>query len=88
MTISFSYAYLKGLERLIVSSPCVVTAVQRPRRATSPRRTECQLEVKTRAAEKVLKYSLFIRTVSAMSSALCPVTMCSMPSSAAPRSSA
>lgn len=43
MTISFSYAYLKGLERLIVSSPWVVTAVQRPRRATSPRRTGNQL---------------------------------------------
>lgn len=36
MTISFSYAYLNGLLRLIVSSDCVVTAVHRPSRATSP----------------------------------------------------
>lgn len=42
MTISFSYAYLNGLDRLMVSSDCVVTAVHLCRRATSPRRTESQ----------------------------------------------
>lgn len=36
ITISFSYAYLKGFERLMVSSPCVHIKVQRPRRAMSP----------------------------------------------------
>jgi len=40
MTISFSYAYLNGLDRLIVSSPCVHIAVQRPNLAISPRMTE------------------------------------------------
>lgn len=39
MTISFSYAYLKGFERLMVSSPCVHIDVQRPSRAMSPRMT-------------------------------------------------
>ena len=39
MTISFSYAYLKGLDRRIVSSPCVQIAVHRPSRAMSPRMT-------------------------------------------------
>lgn len=39
MTISFSYAYLNGFERLMVSSPCVHIDVQRPRRAMSPRMT-------------------------------------------------
>jgi regulation of enolase protein 1 (concanavalin A-like superfamily) len=45
ITISFSYAYLNGLDRLIVSSDWVVTAVHRPKRAISPRMTisECQL---------------------------------------------
>jgi hypothetical protein len=36
MTISFSYAYLKGLLRLIVSSDWVTTAVHRPNLAMSP----------------------------------------------------
>lgn len=39
MTISFSYAYLKGFERLMVSSPCVHINVHLPRRAISPRMT-------------------------------------------------
>jgi hypothetical protein len=39
MTISFSYVYLKGLLRLIVSSPFVTISVHRPSRATSPRMT-------------------------------------------------
>jgi hypothetical protein len=42
MTISFSYVYLKGLERLMgEESEEVVVSVQRPRRAMSPRRTGC-----------------------------------------------
>jgi hypothetical protein len=45
MTISFSYAYLKGLDRRIVSSPCVQIAVHRPSRAMSPRMTVRQCEV-------------------------------------------
>jgi len=40
MTISFSYAYLSGLERRIVSSPCVQMRVQRPSLAMSPRMTK------------------------------------------------
>lgn len=36
MTISFSYAYLKGLLLLIVSSDWVVTAVHLAKRAISP----------------------------------------------------
>ena len=52
MTISFSYAYLKGLDRRIVSSPCVQIAVHRPSRAMSPRMTvhECSIlpHVRTR----------------------------------------
>lgn len=39
MTISFSYAYLKGFERLMVSSLWVQMSVQRPSRAISPRMT-------------------------------------------------
>lgn len=44
MTISFSYAYLKGLDRLIVSSDWVVTAVHLLSLATSPRMTEKQVQ--------------------------------------------
>lgn len=40
ITISFSYAYLNGFERFIVSSPCVQIRVHRPRRAISPRMTD------------------------------------------------
>lgn len=40
MTISFSYAYLNGFDRRIVSSPRVQMAVHLPKRAMSPRRTE------------------------------------------------
>ncbi len=36
MTISFSYAYLNGFERLMVSSPSVVTSVHLPSLAISP----------------------------------------------------
>ncbi len=40
ITISFSYAYLNGFDRLILSSLCVVvTAVHRLKRAISPRMT-------------------------------------------------
>jgi hypothetical protein len=39
MTISFSYAYLKGFDRRMVSSPWVQIAVHRPSRAMSPRMT-------------------------------------------------
>lgn len=39
MTISFSYAYLNGLDRRTVSSPSVHINVQRPSRAMSPRMT-------------------------------------------------
>lgn len=39
MTISFSYAYLNGFDRRMVSSPWVQIAVQRPSRAMSPRMT-------------------------------------------------
>jgi hypothetical protein len=51
MTISFSYAYLNGLERLIVSSLWVVTAVHLPRRAISPLMTggRDQRRISTRA---------------------------------------
>lgn len=42
MTISFSYVYLNGLLRRIVSSPRVTMSVHRPRRATSPRMTAGQ----------------------------------------------
>ena len=47
MTISFSYAYLNGLDRFIVSSLCVVTAVHRLSRATSPRMTGRQKSLRT-----------------------------------------
>lgn len=36
MTISFSYVYLNGLERRMVSSPSVDICVHLPRRAMSP----------------------------------------------------
>lgn len=36
MTISFSYAYLKGFDRFIVSTPSVQIAVHRPNLAMSP----------------------------------------------------
>jgi len=39
MTISFSYAYLNGFDRLMVSSPSVQIIVHRPNRAMSPRMT-------------------------------------------------
>ena len=54
MTISFSYAYLKGLDRRIVSSPCVQIAVHRPSRAMSPRMTvhECRVLPHVRARKK------------------------------------
>jgi len=41
MTISFSYAYLNGLDLRTVSSPSVHINVQRPSRAMSPRMTDC-----------------------------------------------
>jgi len=40
MTISFSYAYLNGLDRRMVSSLSVHINVQRPNRAMSPRMTK------------------------------------------------
>lgn len=42
MTISFSYAYLKGLLRLMVSSDSVTNAVHLDNRAISPRMTGFQ----------------------------------------------
>lgn len=46
MTISFSYAYLKGLDLLIVSSPWVHISVHLPSLAISPRITnESQLDL-------------------------------------------
>jgi hypothetical protein len=93
MTISFSYVYLNGLLRRIVSSPRVTMSVHRPSRATSPRMTGLGASDQPRASERrsasrKLRSALFIRIVSAMSSALWPVTMWSTPSCAAPRSSA
>ena len=75
MTISFSYAYLKGLDRRIVSSPCVQIAVHRPSRAMSPRMTARRCEVLTSVFAGIGTDVLFMSTVSAMSSALWPVTM-------------
>ena len=40
ITISFSYAYLNGFERFMVSSPCVEIRVHRPSLAMSPLITE------------------------------------------------
>lgn len=87
MTISFSYAYLKGFDRLIVSSPCVQIEVQRPRRAISPRMTMSEEVVESIQLLNKARL-LFISTVSAMSSALWPVTIWSTFNIAAPLSSA
>ena len=73
MTISFSYAYWKGLDRRVVYSPCVQIAVHP---STEPRDVAsldcppmqgfpCGLGTKV----------VFMSTVSAMSSALWPVTI-------------
>lgn len=85
MTISFSYAYLNGLLRLIVlGSPAnpsslsgarslpVVIAVHLSSRAMSPRRTEAKRF--SRRPKDGRDDGPFMRTVSATSSALWPVT--------------
>jgi hypothetical protein len=51
MTISFSYAYLKGFDRLMVSSPWVQIEVHLPNRAMSPRITTSRQHFSTQHRE-------------------------------------
>lgn len=129
MTISFSYAYLNGLLRLMArgrsassrsassssfafadeddkeegdGSPPVVMAVQRATREMSPRSTassstrSCQVSAELTVhggsrrgqSKREEDDAPFMRTVSATSSALWPVTMWSTSRRSAPRSSA
>lgn len=72
MTISFSYAYLNGLLRLIVSSDSVTKAVHLDNRAISPRMTGIPDEIVNKGIYRptCALDALFIKTVSAISSAL------------------
>lgn len=77
-TMSFSYVRIKGLTRgMVATSPSVPSSVARP-----------VLALEHRARRAVSPRVTFSSTVSAASSALCPVATFVAPSSSAPRSSA
>lgn len=98
MTISFSYVYLKGLHLGIGPSSPVVIDVHRLNlqlaKVTQINQLRYMIEKAPPEETNVYFYlaisprRMFKRTVSAISSALCPVTSLSTLSNAAPRSSA
>ena len=96
MTISFSYVYLNGLQRGNAPPSPVIMLTQRSNLLMSPRKTfnhgsSCEEHGKYASQDSnqpIIETQLFIKTVSAISSALCPVTILSAFINMAPRSSA